>query len=225
MKNILLLICLSVLPFVLPAQYSQELGPFHKVSMFGSLEVRLVQGESPRLELPNHAFLPERFRIKVENGKLSLRLVPKVKDWEEQPIQVVIVYDRLDELWVHAGAQLEADRPLVAEEIKLEGTTGARVELEVEADRLETYVTEGAEVTLSGKVFAQRVKVNTGGQYHGYDLEVDRLEAKANTGGEAYVKAYEKLKASAHMGGSIYYKGNPVELETDSGVAGSINDF
>jgi len=225
MKNILILLLVGFAPLLLSAQYSQELDPFHKISLFGSLEVRLVKGESPRLELPDDAFLPERFRIKVEDGKLSLRLVPKVKDWEEQPIQVVIVYDRLDELWVHAGAQLEADQPLVAEEIKLEGTMGARVELDVEADRLETYVTEGAEVTLSGKAFTQRLKVATGGQYHGYQLDVDRLEAKAKTGGVAHVQVFGQLKASAHMGGAIYYKGDPGELTTDSGVAGSIHDF
>ncbi len=219
----LFLVCMGCLFMTgsLSAQYVLDLDAFHKLSVFGNLKVRLVKGEASRIEFPYEDFLPERFKMELSDEKLSLRLVDKIPDWDETTY-VVLTYTDLDEIWVHAGARLFADQPIEAEEIKLEGSMGAQVELELYADRLETYVTEGAQVELTGKIRAQRLKVATGGMYKGYHLEAERVEARAKTGAVGKVWATQQLKASAYTGGTINYKGQPKNLDVNSGVAGTI---
>lgn len=221
MKRLTSFLPLLFIPLFSFAQLNENLESFHKLSLFGNMKVRLVKGDESRIELPRDDSYPERFKIKVEDGKLSLRLMDKIKDWEA-PTKVIITYTELDEIWVHAGAYLYADEPLLAEEIKMEGTMGAVIELDIEAKRLETYVTEGAEVTLGGSVNTQRIKVTTGGQYYGYQLDVNQIEARTNTGGEAEVRVADSLKASARTGGAVYYRGNPGEVELSPGVSGTI---
>ncbi|MEL6655604.1 MAG: head GIN domain-containing protein [Bacteroidota bacterium] len=221
MKQLPLLL-LVFLANMLSAQDTRQIGPFNELVVTGKLDVTLVQGETEQVVIDTDRY-EDDINLSLRGGRLKLSLVDGwVKG--DRRLRVTVHYRDLSEIRVTAGAELESEAVIVADQLEIKAGSGAEVDLELEVHTLEAGAVEGAVLELSGSVKNQYASAATGGMYNATRLAADRTEVKANTGGEARVVAMEHLDAVANTGGHIHYSGNPSQKYTRTNLAGDITE-
>lgn len=203
------------------AQVTYELDEFDGVYAAGDVAVMLQPGDEFKAEVEVEGIPEDKIVVKVDRGTLKIRLLEGFF-YKGEEVKVYVTYRKLREVRGSAGAYVKGSTEIEADKFEVRAASGARVELEIKADMLKGYVSEGGQLTLEGEVNAQNITANTGGQYFGLDLECARTYVRAGAGGEAEVVANEMLDAAANTGGSIDYRGNPEEKKTRVIIAGAV---
>lgn len=210
--------------FSLSAQTSRSMGPFNELVVSGKLDVLLVQGDTEEVIVYEEGHSEGQVNISIRGGALKLNLLD---GWlkGDRRIPVKVIYKDLRKVRVIAGAELQSDNTITANQFEVKVGSGAEVELRLEVGSLEAGVTEGGVLELFGQVETQYVTTSTGGEYDAEALSCENTHVKANTGGEAYVVATKFINAVANTGGEIRYSGNPDEKYTKSNLAGDIRKY
>ena len=210
--------------FSLSAQTSRSMGPFNELVVSGKLDVLLVPGDTEEVIIYEEGHGEGQVNISIKGGTLKLNLLD---GWlkGDRRIPVKVIYKDLRKIRVLAGAELQSDNPIVADQFEIKVGSGAEVELKLEVGSLEAGVTEGGVLELYGQVETQYVTASTGGEYSAEALNSENTHVKANTGGEARVVASKFINAVANTGGEIRYSGDPEEKYTKSNLAGDIRKY
>jgi hypothetical protein len=215
----ILLLFVSVLSSAL-AFAQNPVEPFHRVSVFGNIELILIAGDEHSIDISGHE---EDIKIKIDEGKLKVSHRHNEKMWSN-PTTVKVTYTKLTALDVSAGAHCEHRGVMQAGDIAISTDAGAETRLEIEASGIEVIVGEGGALTLSGKARILEAKATTGAMFRANDLEVESVYARANTGGHIVVNPTERIEATAMMGGVITILGNPEEVKIHESLGGTVND-
>ena len=225
MRNLFIaLLFLSIIN--LSAQSSSRIvGPFDELIVSGKLNVLIVQGDSESVEIYEEGYSEGDVNVNLRNGVLKVSSVDGWMKKGNRRIPVRISYKYLHKIRVSAGAELQSEQTIVADQFEIKAGSGAEVELKIEVKTLEAGASEGAILKLYGQAENQYVTTYTGGEYEGEGLECANTHVKSNTGGQARVVANNFLDAVANTGGGIRYSGSPGEKHTKSNLGGDIRRY
>ena len=229
MKNIfqlLLVIIFLALVFVGKADAQRTITPeeFDGIFVTGNIEVKLQKGNEDKVELYVDGMPYDKVSVKVQRGVLKLRVL---ESWmyRDEIIKAYITYQNLDNIKANAGAIVESEDLLEVPTLSVKATSGARIELSVNAQSIDGGASEGGILRLEGSTEKQDIQVGTGGQYDGIYMDAKKTYVRSNTGGQAEVVALEVLEASANTGGSILYKGDPEVKNVKTVIAGEVRRY
>ena len=215
--------CLLFAVIGLSAQENLNFADFEVLHIKGNLEVILTPGEQTGVII--EAGEDRKVKITQEGDRLTVRHAElfRYKSYREFPIKVEIIYNELDELSIAAGARVTGTQSISNIRVDVKLRSGARATLDLQADKADLDVAEGAQGMFSGRVRQVTGVAATGGQLGADELISERCKMRANTGGCARIQAREFLDAMAHTGGTIIYSGKPTELVMNDGLGGSIH--
>jgi hypothetical protein len=197
-----------------------EIAPFHRIAVFGNIELILIPGEAHDIEIYEHE---EDVKIKIDEGKLKISHKHNEKMWSN-PTTVKVTYTKLTTLDISAGAHCEHQGVMQVGDIVISTDAGAEARLDIEASGIEVVVGEGGVLTLSGKSKILEVKATTGATFRANELDCEAVYVRANTGGHAIVKSTEYVEATAMMGGVITVLGDPDEVKIHESLGGTVNN-
>jgi hypothetical protein len=193
--------------------------PFHKISVFGNIELVLKQGDTHFVDVQEHL---EDLKIKVDEGKLKISHKHNEKMWSN-PTIVTVTYNKLTNLDISAGAHAEHVGVMKVGDISISTDAGASARFEIEASGIDCIVGEGGVLTLKGKTRVLEAKATTGAVLKASDLEAEAAYVRANTGGDIIVHALEHIEATAMMGGVITVIGDPGVVRINESLGGTVN--
>lgn len=107
--------------------------------------------------------------------------------------------------------------------LSLVSNEGSKIELNVDAEKLNVKTNSAGEVRISGKADNQDVVVNSGGKYYGQDAKSKNTSVTANAGGFAEVNVKDSVKAITRAGGIIDIYGDPDDRKVKNVIGGKIN--
>ena len=224
--QVLLVVVFLVLVLLGKAVAQETITPedFDELFVTGNIEVMLEKGTENKVELYVDGMPYDKVSVKVQRGVLRLRTL---ESWmyRDEVIRVYLTYKDLNGIRANAGAIVESENLIEAEQFEVRATIGAQVELSIKANSIEGGASEGGILELEGSAEKQDMQVSTGGQYIAFDLDVKKTYIRANTGGHADVVALEVIEASANTGGSITFKGDPETKHIKSVIAGEVTEF
>lgn len=225
MKN-KIFFCLALLlvtysPSLLFAQSDYKLDAFDEISITGNIEVILQKGAEEKAIVETFDIPEDELNIGVRGQVLKLSMLNSVFN-KHKRIKVTVFYKTLRAVRAHAGSEVEADAALENDLLELRVSSGAKMALEIKANKLEASATEGGILRLRGEVESQKASASTGGQYRAVELNCKDTYVRTSTGGEAEVVALESLDANASLGGSIEYKGDPGERNRRTILGGDV---
>ncbi len=197
-------------------------GSFTELKVYGRFDVILVKGTEESVSIESERAILENVLTELDENKLKVRM--KTNYFQDPEVKVVITFRQLNDITAGAGAVIDAGT-IGGSSINLEANSGSQIKAEVVSDWLEAESTQGATLSLSGKVKSMEASVNTGGQLNCYLLNCENAKVKVTMGGYAKVYVWEKLDASVNMGGNISYKGNPKEVKRSNTMGGSITEI
>jgi len=221
MKAMTLLVGTLLFLSPLYAQDVRKLQPFDEILVSGNITVLLQKGEEESATVEAHGISEDKISVYVKNGKLKLQLLDGFF-YKNVDVNIVVTYRTLRLVNGIAGARVKSDAVIEADLFAVKAGSGAQVELEIKVNSLSAIASEGGELNLSGTTASQSASAATGGNYRALNLQCDRTEVRASTGGQAVVVALKSLDASVNTGGEVVYSGDPEERNTRNMLSGEI---
>ncbi len=81
------------------------------------------------------------------------------------------------------------------------------------------------DIVVRGTTDILGVSVDGSGDFEGYSLTANKVDARVRGSGDISVYSKESLKADAGGSGDIVYKGNPETLDIKTSGAGDVNKY
>jgi hypothetical protein len=224
MKNIVLLIITTLLTLsYAEGQTSssiQSLDKFDEIKAYDQINVTLKKSDENRAEISGDDV--EEVSIVNKDGRLKVKMeVDNFMDGNETNVTLYHT-EYLQLVDVNEGAQIKSDNDLEAKYLTLRAQEGGEIQAKVDARNLDTKSVSGGKIVISGNAENQEIMVRTGGRYHGKELSSSQTDVTVFGGGNAIVNTDEYVEANVTAGGTIEIYGNPLTVNEDKTLGGSI---
>jgi Putative auto-transporter adhesin, head GIN domain len=211
---------------ILIAQTKQTrtVSDFNGISSASGITVQIKQGiENEIIVSSSKDELVGNIKTEVdEKGVLKIYYKnPDKMGWKTTrnvKLNAYVTYKSINSLSASSGSSLQADMALSADDLKIEVSSGAEMQVDIAATQLSINVSSGANAKIGGKATDVKIVASSGSTLKAEKLTVENCTAYLSSGADVKIEVTKKLIANASSGGNIKYKGNPtVEKKTSSG--------
>lgn len=195
---------------------------FDKVSLTGSMELFLTQGEQESLEIEGEDNIIAVIETEVRGDTLHIGVKENTTTNPTEPVRVYLTMTEIAGLEV-TGASSIAAKSIVSDRLTLDvnGSGDANIET-LSAASLKVDISGSGSVEVAGQATDQVIVIGGSGRYQAADLESETVDVEVNGAGEATVWASQTLNADISGSGSVAYYGTPTVSQNISG-SGEVN--
>lgn len=194
---------------------------FTRVSASEGLMVYITQAGDFNIEVEADDNIIDLIRTDIKNGKLRIHAEENIGNATKN---IYVSLPKITELHASSGSHLETKNAVKSNELTIDGSSGAILEVDVVAQELDIDASSGANLDISGTVNNANVDVSSGGNINAKDLETKTCTAEASSGGNVKIQVSKSLMADASSGGNISYSGDP-NVEKKKSVSGSVHKY
>lgn len=192
---------------------------YEQISISGSSEVELIQGEREGVYGRGDADDLERFEVFVEGRELIVR--PKqrgwIRSWSADDVNLVIELRQLSELKLSGSGDLRSDS-LKANSLRMSVSGSGDVDIdELAIANLELVISGSADVALSGAADDQSVRISGSADYMAADLSSQTARVRISGSADALLQVSDTLDAKVSGSGTVRYAGDPAVTRRVSG--------
>ena len=199
---------------------NRELPSFEKIKATKGINITLIEGTKPSVEVNiQNASLTDVITT-VENKTLVLKM--KTKIYKNMAVQVYVTYTKIREIDAGMGASVDAENTITSDNLKISAGAETNIELDVDINNALEVSLSAARATITGSAKYQDITANTGSRYSAFGLTTEEAFAKANTGATISVNATVKLQAPAGTGAVVEYKEKPTNFEYKESLGGKV---
>ena len=193
---------------------------FTSIKVSTGLFVDILTGaEEKKIDIKGSA--RDKVNVEVDDGELQLSL-PVGQLFTEAEILITVYTDKVEELKVRSGSEVEFNTIVDQKELRLIASEGSYIGGELKLNTLSVKSVTGSSVSVVGFADTTSVEVKTGGSYDGEGLTTETTSVSISYGGEATVHATDTCSANVTAGGSIEINGNPSTLSQKTKLGGNI---
>lgn len=204
---------------VMSAQTSKSLGPISKVTGFDQIEIHLVPSNENKIELTGTN--SEAVELVNKDGELKVRM-PFGKMLKGDAITATVYFKSLEAVEANEGSFVSCDKTLKSTMFDIIAKEGGKVDIAVEASKINIKTSSGAVVTLGGKTQNMDAVSSAGGILEAKNCVTQQASVTVNAGGQIDISAYDVVDAKARAGGSIIIYGNPKQVNEKTIFGGNI---
>jgi hypothetical protein len=184
------------------------------------IDVYVTQSEAFSIEVEADENIIDLIATDISNGTLIIHAEKNIGRCKSKKVRVSL--PDIDKVIGTSGADVFGTSTIFAESIVIESSSGADVELEVEADFVTCTTSSGSDIKISGIASALDATAISGSDIHARELTVKDCNATASSGADVTVNVTEKLVASGSSGGDVNYYGNPESVSKNKSSAGGV---
>ncbi len=199
---------------------TRNVGAFTGVKAAEGIDVYLKKGDKESVRVEVTGTDPSNIITEIAGSYLKIHM--KDGRYRSVDAKVYVTYVQLDKLSASSAASIYSDGPLKANSMEISASSAGSIEVSIDAGSAEVSASSAGDVELKGNAKSISVDASSAGEIDAYDLEAERVEAEASTGGSVKVNVTQNLNAHASSGGSIRYRGNPDKSITNSSSGGSV---
>ncbi len=197
----------------------REVSDFSKIHLKGSGKVFLTPGEKQSLEIKTDDNIMPLIETNVSGKKLTIshgnhHLRPT-------SFEVFITVKNLEGVAISGSGDVRGQNRFVTDAFYVEISGSGDVDLEVEANRLETKLSGSGSIHLAGKAEDYAVSISGSGEINAFDVQAKNVSVKISGSGNCRVHAIESLDTKVSGSGDVYYKGRP-KIKTKMSGSGSL---
>ena len=222
MKKSNIIITLFLLSgYILIAQETTiDLENYTKLKVYDQIGVTLVKSSSNKAVISGD----DQDQVDIVNKKGELKVKMRMGKMLSGKHTDVILYhtQNLEGLDVNEGAKLSSKDVLGDKYLKLSAQEGGEIEVEVNAQNIESKAITGGIIKVSGSATVQKIEINSGGSFDGRNLSNDQTTVNVLAGGNASVNSKKMVDAHVTAGGSIDIYGKPEKVDQDKSLGGTI---
>ncbi|WP_218598632.1 head GIN domain-containing protein [Polaribacter sp. NJDZ03] len=194
---------------------------FTGIKVSTGLDVYITQGSNNKVIVEADENLHDIIITEVEDGILKIYADKGI--WRAEAKKVHVTIKDLTLLIATSGSDVYGKEVIDTDEISISATSGADINIKVNATSVETNSTSGSDINISGITINHASNATSGSSIDAYELESENTIAKVTSGANINIFASKKLEARATSGGDIDFKGNPKTVDKKTTSGGSIS--
>ena len=195
---------------------------FDRVKGSAGLDVYLTEGNENKIVVEADENLMDIIETNISNGRLHITTARNKSIGRAKSKKVFVTYTNLTEVAASSGADVVSNSVINSENLTLDCSSGADLEVEINAGDVYAESSSGADLKVSGRATSLNANASSGSDIKARDLEVLNCTAEASSGADITVNVKERLDGRASSGGDIKYYGNPEAVSARDGYSGSI---
>lgn len=208
------------------SRQTRDVKGFHGVSVANGIDLYLTQKNTEEVVVEASDEYIDKIITTVEGGILKIY----VKDrsfinfsWNHESKKVYVSFKELNKLYASSGSDVVSQALLKLGELDMDASSGADIELELEAKNVTAESSSGSDISLKGKTDDFHVSASSGSDVDAGSFESRKCNASASSGSDVKVYVTEELSANASSGGDIYYSGNPKTKDINESSGGDVH--
>ncbi len=194
---------------------------FTEVSASEGLKVFVTQEDNFNIKVEADDNIIDLIATDIKNGKLRIHAT---KNIGRATKNIYVSLPKVTALSGSSGGHLQTKSTINTNELEVDGSSGAVLEIEVVSNEIDIDASSGANLNISGRADDAVVDVSSGGNINAKDLETKNCNAEASSGGNVKIRVADNLYADAASGGNISYSGEPT-VEKKKSVSGSVHKY
>jgi hypothetical protein len=195
---------------------------FKSIEVEKALEVVVEQSDITSLTVIADDNLQKHIITKVTNG--ILHISSDINNYHNVKSKKVIVKMPIIEgIQVSSAAYLQSRNTLKSNTISINSSSGAKVEVSVEADKAYCESSSGSQIIVKGKAISLETSSSSGSSIDAKELLSNDILADASSGSSINVYPIRSLKAEASSGANIIYFNTPKNLDKKTSSGGNID--
>lgn len=202
---------------------TREVSNFDSITLSGSGEVIINQGEGESLTIETDDNVMEHIKAEVSGGTLELGFEEGLNLISPTRLIFTVGIEDLSEMRITGSGDIGAD---TLETNRLDTTVTGSGDIRIDtltADEVKARITGSGDMDLAGEVSAQDITISGSGRYDAGDLLSESAEVSITGSGNATVWATDSLDVNITGSGSVDYYGRP-SLNTSGSGSGDINN-
>ncbi len=225
---------------------TREVSNFSRVSLSGSGELTITQGDQESLEIEAEDNIMLRIKTEVKGETLFIG-IESIGWWNVIPTRPIKFYLSMKDIAsldlsgsgnVNASS-IETERLDVAVsgsgDIAIDSLTAEKLEVDISgsgnvtmdsltAEALEVYISGSGKCNLAGQVTEQEIDISSSGKYLAAKLESQTVTVKVSGSGNVTVWASDTLDVKISGSGNVEYYGDP-DVTQDISGSGSLKSL
>ncbi len=207
----------------------RHLSGFHAVSVAGSFDVYITQGqtESVKVEAPDDII--DRIITDVDNGVLRIYNKRNFNwngwDGSNKKMAIYVVIRDVDNISLSGSGDVFFKDGINAGNLKLSVVGSGDILGKVTVKTLETRISGSGDVKLSGSAENSSVSVIGSGDFTARTLVTVNTTVRVAGSGDAQVNVSNSLNASVSGSGDVHYTGSAKQVSSSKAGSGDISRF
>lgn len=193
---------------------------FDQVKGSSGLDVYLTEGSETKVVVEADENLQDIIETEIRGGLLHIKTTENIGRSKSK--KVYVTYTELTSVAASSGADVIANSVVKSENLTLDASSGADLELEIFSKEVYAETSSGADLKVSGKASVLRADASSGSDLDAKDLVVLSCTAEASSGADVTVNVKDRLTTDSSSGGDINYYGNPSAVSDNSSRSGSV---
>ncbi|WP_340074930.1 head GIN domain-containing protein [Leptobacterium sp. I13] len=185
------------------------------------LDVYVTQDDKTDIRVEADENIIEFIRTDIKNGVLRIHTEERIGRAKSKKVYVSL--PEITALYSNSGADLYSIGLIKVDELRLDSSSGADIEVEVDVDELRLDSSSGADIEVSGKADFLFADASSGSDIKATNLTARKCIADVSSGADISVNVTDELTADASSGGDVHYSGNPEIVKKDRSSAGRIS--
>ncbi len=221
-KALVLILCIGSSVTFAQQSETRNVGSFHGVKSGQAIDVYLKKGdkESVRVEVTGEKLA--NIITEIAGTYLKIHLRDNSFFQGKTDVKVYVTYVTLDKISASSASNVFSEGVIKAGSMEIHASSAADIEVSVEATDVRVHASSAGDVILAGTAKSIDAEASSSGDIDAYNLQVERADASASSGGSIKLNVTEGLEGSASSGGSVRYRGNPQRTNTHSSSGGSV---
>ena len=195
---------------------TRDVKAFKSISISGGYEVYLQKGNKEALTVEADENLLPIIISEVKDSVLNVYNQNTILRSKKQ--KLIITCPNLSSIDLSGATDLKGDSCFVLNNLKIDVSGAAKIDLNVMVNELTTEVSGSAELIFSGKAKDFTTSLSGAGKIRGEKLEAKNCSIEISGMGEAKVNVSDKLDVTISGMGEVEYIGNPEINQSISGA-------
>lgn len=199
---------------------TREIGPFSKLTISGTINVFLIQGEKESVRVEADENLLEFIKTELKGDELFLS---SARAKESKKMAVYITVKDLKSLNTCGIGDVQSQNALKGTALSIENSAVGDLNLQLDYQSIEMNYNGVGDVLLKGKANEVEIDCSGVGDIHAYELITQTMDLNHSGVGHSNVYANESIKVKFTGVGDVNYKGDPKQKNIEKNGVGSVS--
>jgi hypothetical protein len=201
----------------------RDIRPFSKLVVGDRIIVRLVKAQKESAAIQVQGIDESAVKTEVNGDVLQISIYGE--PFTKKKVMITLNFVTLKSITVTGGADVTTTSLLKFPELEVDLKSGGMLYIDADIENLKGKLTEGALLTAEGYATNMDMTVSTTATLSAYELECEKINIRASSGGKAKISVESELNADASTRGFISYKGNPSKINKNAISGGIIEPY
>lgn len=204
------------------AVQSQKINLVDTLSLSGSFNVYLTQGDRPSLRIEGNEADLDLVNVEQNGKQLSINLKKKSGFvFINKKIDVFLTTNSLIQLNIKGSAYVITENEFHIDDLNISSKGSGRAVIGLNAQNLNVDLKGSGSIILTGYTQHQDVCISGSGSYKANKLLSGSANIKVDGSGTAYLDVERELNIKVYGSGNVLYKGNP-SIQSQSYGSGKV---